>query len=199
MVLLLPLVFALSRIAVSSACESLEIFQQCSLDQLQETLLQPFCEGPVENWIEGNEIKASDGRRRAIKEVLNRLEGAAGAPGVGLKRPTSKKEKKKAQDLAGESLKLIRLVEEEQITSYYAKAYHLAAVFHFDLPLFSDGWQRPCYWAEKSKRFRNTVDFDIQDVENNMPVPLGNWMHKLLGKKLGDRHSKTACLPCLIL
>ena len=200
MLLLVLLVFSLSRIAASSTCESLEAFQRCSLYQAQIPLLQPFCERPAENWVEESEKKASDRRRRAIKEVLNRLESAAGAPGVGLERPTSKKEKKKkAQNLAGESLKLIHLVEEGRLTSYYAKAYHLAAVFHFDLPLFSDGWQRPCYWAEKSKQFRNTVDLDFQDVKSNMPMPLGNWMHKLLGKKLGNRHSKTACLPFLIL
>ncbi|KAF2108902.1 hypothetical protein BDV96DRAFT_652503 [Lophiotrema nucula] len=132
------------------------------------------------------ERKASDRRRRNIKEALSDLERAASEP------TGDKKRSKRAPRLAKEAMKLSQHVEEEGLPDYYARAYHLAAVFTFDLPGFSEiGGRRARGWA-KMANFHRTLgnpDADLDEAERKGTVPIGNWMHKLLGKKLGDRHN----------
>ncbi|OCL09201.1 SET domain-containing protein [Glonium stellatum] len=91
----------------------------------------------------------SDSRRAEIRRLMESLESDLSAEvGSGVVA------KRKAQRLVNECLKLVSLVEAEQLVDYYAQAYRLASSSHARAEL----WEQGAYWALKSLEFREMAD-----------------------------------------
>lgn len=102
--------------------------------------------------MEDIERKASDRRRRDIREAFDELE---------IQARNDNLSPKKLRRLAGDSLKLVDLVEKEQLPDYFARAYYVAAVFLSR----TQRWAEATIWAKKSIRIKLVADADSDETK----------------------------------
>ncbi|KAF2193061.1 SET domain-containing protein [Zopfia rhizophila CBS 207.26] len=102
-----------------------------------------------------NDIMVSDQRREQIRRAIYDLESE-----LTVEVPADKATRRKAQKQAEESLKLLRLVEEEELAVYYAQVYRIAALSHARL----EKWEPATIWAHKSYQLRQMADEQSQET-----------------------------------
>jgi hypothetical protein len=98
---------------------------------------------------------ASDDRRTSIKKAFVDFE-----PQLTLTPPKSQSAKRQARKNANASVELAKLIQEEGLADYYAKAYRIAAISHARV----EDWQPAAIWANKGYELRYIEDPQSQST-----------------------------------
>ncbi|PVI06839.1 SET domain-containing protein [Periconia macrospinosa] len=93
--------------------------------------------------LRGKKGRESDERRVEISTIFKELE--AYNTTISSSQTVNKEEEKKAIDAAKRSLRLLSLLEKEQLADYYARAYKAVAVTHARVR----DWETASVWANK--------------------------------------------------
>ncbi|KAE8845443.1 hypothetical protein HRS9139_00010 [Pyrenophora teres f. teres] len=116
---------------------------------------------------------ASDTRRITISRAFAKFEHR-----LTITPPQSKAGKREALKNAQVSIQLSRLVQEEGLADYYAKAYRIVAITHGRV----EDWQSAATWANKAYEIRYMEDPD-SSLTNEMAQLTGlyisNWQSQL--------------------
>ncbi|PSN70819.1 SET domain-containing protein [Corynespora cassiicola Philippines] len=124
--------------------------------------------------------KESDRRRIDIQKAIEAFE-----PQMSLGVPQSKVGKKKALRNVDASLELVKLMEEEGLSDYYAKAYRIVAVSYARV----ENWEQAALWSVKGYGLRYMADpgsKDTREMHGLTKHMISKWNEEVRNKSMKE-------------